>query len=94
MPTPANMPQRRPQMGRETFQAFARANSREALMDAMRSQAEAYFGGPVELKEASAQPGPQGGQASYQGTSRWCARAPRLPLNPTDCTASPERTNP
>lgn len=93
MPTPASMPQRRPQMGRETFQAFARANTREALMDAMSSQAEAYFGGPVELKEASAQPGPQGGQASYQGTSRWCARAPRLPLNPADNT-NPERTHP
>ena len=74
MPTQAGMPQRRPGMCRETFQAFARANTRDALMDAMRSQAEAYFGGPVELKDASAQPGPQGGQASYQGTSRWHAR--------------------
>ena len=75
MPTPASMPQRRPGLCRETFQAFARANSRDDLMAAMRAQAEAYFGGPVELKEASAQPGPQGrGQASYQGTSRWHAR--------------------
>ena len=67
MATPASMPQRRSQMGRETFQAFARASSRDELMAAMRSQAEAYFGGPVELKEASAQPGPQGRQASLPG---------------------------
>ena len=75
MPTPASMPQRRPGMCRETFQAFARANDCDELMDAMRSQAEAYFGGPVELKEASAQPGPNGGVTfAFQGASRWHAR--------------------
>lgn len=73
VPTP---PQPAPPGPRESFQAFARSDSREALMDAMRVQAEAYFGGPVELKEASAQPGPNGGVTfAFQGSSRWVARA-------------------
>ena len=61
---------------RETFHAYARANSRADLMDAMRSQAEAYFGCKVELRDATAQPGPSGGTTfAFQGASRWVARA-------------------
>lgn len=68
---------------RETFQAFGRASSREALMDAMRAQAAEYFGCRVELRDASVQLGPAASprgsasapaQARYQGTSRWVAR--------------------
>lgn len=61
---------------RETFHAYARANSRIELMDAMRAQAESYFGCKAELRDATAQPGPSGGATfAFQGASRWVARA-------------------
>ena len=65
--------------GRETFQAFARAATREDLLADMRAQAEAYFGGVrVELREASAQRAQSANGLprtdQYQGSSRWVAR--------------------
>lgn len=76
MSTPADMPTRHAVgngWAKETFQAFARADTRSELIDLMRKQAEQYFGCKVELREASAQPGPNG-QRAYQGSSRWVAR--------------------
>ena len=67
--SPADMPLKR--FAREQVQAFARADSRDELMAEMRAQATAYFGGPVLLKEASAQPAPKNDPAVYQGTSKW-----------------------
>ncbi len=78
MSTPADMPARQALgngWARETFQAFARADSRAELMDLMRKQAESYFGCKVEMREASAQLAPTGkGARTYQGSSRWVAR--------------------
>ena len=77
VPTP---PRPAPPGPRETFQAFARSDSREGLMDAMRGQAEAYFGCKVELCQSSAQPATGGARpvtrpaTQYQGSSFWVAR--------------------
>lgn len=72
VPTP---PRPAPPGPRETFQAFARSDSREGLMDAMRGQAEAYFGCKVELCKSSAQPaGVRSVVTQYQGSSFWVAR--------------------
>ena len=74
VPTP---PQPAPPGPRESFQTFARSDSREGLMNAMRAQTEAYFGCKVELCKSSAQPA-TGGAArpatQYQGSSFWVAR--------------------
>lgn len=72
VPTPPRLPAGHT---RETFQAFGRADTRDALMDAMRAQAEAYFGGKVELRNAQAQPAPPRSGTTYQGSSYWTARA-------------------
>lgn len=72
VPTP---PQPAPPGPRESFQAFARSDSREELMADMRTQAEAYFGCKVALLKSSAQPcGQQGAGKAYQGSSFWQAR--------------------
>lgn len=55
---------------RETFHAVAHSDSRQGLMDAMRAQAEGYFGCRVELREATG----QRVSGQYRGTSRWVAR--------------------
>lgn len=70
-PTP---PKPSDNMNRESFTAFARAGSRDELMDLMRAQAEAYFGTKVELRSAAAQPAPGGSGVAYQGSSHWTAR--------------------
>ena len=70
-PTP---PKPSDNMNRESFTAFARAGSREELMDLMRAQAEAYFGTKVELRSAAAQPAPVSSVLAYQGSSHWTAR--------------------
>jgi len=75
--TPADMPARHAVgngWAKETYQAFARADTRAELLDRMRRQAEAYFGCRVELREASAQAAPKGSAEAYQGASRWVAR--------------------
>lgn len=78
MTTPVPTPPRPTPPGpRETFQAFARSDSREGLMGAMRAQAEAYFGCKVELCKASAQPCQSSNGVArhpYQGSSFWVAR--------------------
>ncbi len=55
---------------RETFHAVAHSDTRQGLMDAMRAQAEGYFGCRVELREATG----QRVSGQYRGTSRWVAR--------------------
>ena len=72
VPTP---PQPAPPGPRESFQAFARRETREELMADMRTQAEAYFGCKVALLKSSAQPHHSGsGSFAYQGSSSWMAR--------------------
>lgn len=55
---------------RETFHAVAHSDTRQGLMDAMRAQAEGYFGCRVELRGATG----QRASGQYRGTSRWVAR--------------------
>ncbi len=71
VPTP---PPAAPGMAKEVFTAFARSGSREELMEVMRKDAEAYFGGPVYLLSAAAQKAPSSVGVVYQGTSRWRPR--------------------
>ena len=62
---------------RETFQAFARAESRDLLMKVMEEQAVSFFGGPVVLAKCSAQLCQQNrpaGSVIYQGSSTWLSR--------------------
>lgn len=79
-----------PGMCHEEFRAFGRADSRDELMAIMRAQAESYFGGPVGLRDASAQlvqmptniAAIDGARSPrYQGSSRWYPR-PKLPPAP------------
>lgn len=61
---------------RETFRAYARADNRQALMDAMRHQAEQYFGCPVELIRADAEANARQGDHNHawRASSLWKAR--------------------
>ena len=59
---------------RETFHAYARGDTRQEVMDAMRAQAEDYFECRVTLRDAAAQPAPDRSGARWQGSSRWIVR--------------------